>query len=83
MAMMLRAGTPSVPSSVIGKVVFPPAAASSIAGDERTGDGTADCAAGPELSLGGCAEGIDQGVSMTPSQKIAPRVRFGTSATGC
>src|SRR6476619_7345308 len=81
MAIMLRAGTPSVPSSAIGKVIFPPAVASSIAGDERTGEGTADWAAGTELSLGGCVAGLDQGVSMTPSQKIAPRVRFGINAT--
>src|SRR6476620_8518174 len=79
--MMLRAGTPSVPSSAIGKVTSPPAVASSVAGDERTGEGTADSAAGPELSLGGCVVSLDQGALMAPSQNIAPRVRFGISAT--
>src|SRR6476661_4300931 len=81
MAMMLRAGTPSVPSSAIGKVMSPPAVASSVAGDERTGEGTEDWAAIPEFSLGGCVAGLNQGALIAASQNIAPRVRFGISAT--
>src|SRR6478672_2467355 len=78
--MTLRAGTPSVPSSAIGKVISPPADASSMAGDESTGVGTADGGA-TALSLAVIVEDLDQGILTAPSQKIAPRVRFGISAT--
>jgi hypothetical protein len=59
---MLRAGTPSVPSSAIGKVTFLPAIASSVAGAERTGAGIAAWDAGMGNSLGGSIVGLDQGV---------------------
>src|SRR5262245_66524884 len=74
MAMMLRAGTPSVPSSAMGKVIWPGAEASRVGGDESTGVGSAESAT--VLSLA-----FDQGVSAAPSQKIAPSIRFGISAT--
>ena len=81
MAMMLRAGTPSVPSSAIWKVTSLPPVNSSVAGAERTAGGIADRAAGKGLSLGGSVTGLDQGALITPSQKMAPRVRLGSSAT--
>src|SRR6478672_4220741 len=73
MAMILRAGTPSVPSSAIGKVMSPPADASSAGGDESTGAGTTD---GRATVVGD----LDQGILTAPSQKIAPSVRYGVSA---
>jgi hypothetical protein len=81
MAMMLRAGTPSVPSRAIGKITCSPTVASSVAGAERTAGGTADRDAGTGLSLGASVTGLDQGVSITPSQKMVPSVRLGSSAT--
>src|SRR6476659_10003211 len=79
MAMMLRAGTPSVPSSAMGKVISPPGDASSEGGDESTGVGTADGGA-TVLSLAVIAANLDPGISTAPSQKIAPSIRFGVSA---
>jgi len=79
MAMMLRAGTPSVPSSAMGKVIFPPADASSEGGDESTGVGTADGGA-TVLSLAVIVGDLDHGISTAPSQKIAPSIRFGIRA---
>src|SRR6478672_13268706 len=80
MAMMLRVGTPSVPSSAMGKVISAPGAASSVGGDESTGIGTTDGGA-IGLSLAVIIGGLDRGVSTAPSQKIAPSIRFGISAT--
>jgi hypothetical protein len=81
MAMTLRAGTPSVPSSAIGKATSSPAVASSVVGAERTGRGIADCNAGVGIMLGGNVTGLDQGVFITPRSKMAPTTRFGSSAT--
>src|SRR4249920_1219295 len=79
MAMMLRAGTPSVPSSAMGKVISAPGDASSEAGDERTGIGTADGGA-IGLALAMIMGDLDRGISTAPSQKIAPSIRFGIRA---
>src|SRR6476646_10399544 len=79
MAMMLRAGTPSVPSSAMGKAISAPGEASSEGGDESTGVGTADRGA-IDLSLAVIIGDLDQGISTAPSQKIAPSIRFGISA---
>src|SRR6476646_2327430 len=80
MAMMLRAGTPSVPSSAMGKAISAPGEASSEGGDESTGVGTADRGA-IDLSLAVIMEDLDRAISTAPSQKIAPSIRFGISAT--
>src|SRR6187549_3067064 len=59
--MLLWVGTPSVPSSAIGKKILSPAVASRTAGAVRTGDGMAPCS---DIS----ADGV------TPSQTATPRV---------
>src|SRR6185312_13169405 len=71
MAMMLRAGTPSVPSSAMGRFTSSPAVASSIVGAERNARGSDGV---------GFALGADQGVSITPRKKMAPRGRLGRIA---
>src|SRR6516165_7938630 len=78
--MMLRAGTPSVPSSAIGKDISLPADASSVGSDESTGVGTSDRGA-TVLAAAVCMGDLDQDVLTAPSQNIAPSIRFGMSAT--
>ena len=63
----------------MGKVISPPADASSVGGDESTGVGTADGGA-TVLSLAVIVGDLGQGISTAPSQKIAPSVRFEISA---
>ena len=64
----------------MGKVISPPADASSVGGDESTGVGTTDGGA-TVLSLAVIVGDLDQGILTAPSQKIAPSIRFGISAT--
>src|SRR5262249_46685827 len=59
--IVLWAGTPSVPSSAIGKKILSPAVASRKAGAVRTGDGMGLCC---DISANG----------VTPGQTATPRV---------
>jgi hypothetical protein len=71
MAMMLRAGTPSVPSSATGNGTVSPAMALSILGAERTGAGT--------VWLNGTARNRDKIAARVRFGRIAIRIRTAIS----
>src|SRR5262249_3437673 len=64
----------------IGKDISLPADASSVGGGESTGGGTSDWSATTVLAPAVCMGDVDQGGLTAPAPKIAPSIRFGTSA---
>jgi hypothetical protein len=73
MVMTLRDGTPSVPSSAIGKLAVSPATASILVEVVRTADGAAVCGSGVRAAGDGW-------VSLVEPSHRATRMRLGTSA---